>query len=145
MTPEIARGGRGGRLTEEHEALMEQVDHVTVNVQRAPIETRQVVDALERLFDLTKSHFSHEEQIMLEMQYQGLPSHRRDHVYLLEMLRKFIELAEHDPTHLTPGIGTSLRSWIALHIKKFDDTYLVWAAEARDQRPDWPESTPSDC
>ena len=124
-------------IFDEHEALMGQLGVIRTVTSTIPQDNKRVVLELEALFNISEHHFIHEEKIMLEKKYDNFLIHRRDHAYLLNTLRSFIEAADHRPEHITPEVGVNLLSWITFHIRKFDDAYLLWAAEnAKSRSPE---------
>jgi hemerythrin len=117
---------RKSSIVAEHERLREQIVSIDRSIRSVPQNVQGVVSAVREILELTRYHFEHEEALMAGSNYREFAAHKRDHDYLRTSLIRFVELVEHRKLPTTPDLGINLKSWLELHIKKYDDPY--WAA-----------------
>jgi hemerythrin len=118
-----------GSIVAEHERLREQIASIDQSIRSVPQDVQGVVSAVREVLELTRYHFEHEEALMARSNYREFAAHKRDHDYLRTSLIRFIELVEHRQLPTTPDLGINLKSWLELHIKKYDNPY--WEAESQ--------------
>lgn len=115
-------------IPDEHKEISAQIMLIRNLVGNSPVDVSQIISALRELLKLTKSHFEHEEYIMITNHFPGMLLHKRDHDYLVDGLRKFMASLVDETAMLSPQIADNLQSWLNHHIKKFDDAYLEFRA-----------------
>ena len=111
-------------ISEEHNALFEQIDLIDRALRIVPRDTGQIILSVKTLLEITHGHFKHEEILMEETRYDNFLAHKRDHDYLRNSLIHFLESVEHSVVPVLPDIGINLRSWLEFHVKKFDNAYM---------------------
>ena len=119
-------------LPEEHIKIADQISIIRNEASRAIPDVGRIVSAVRELLNITKSHFQHEESVMLENHFPGMLLHKRDHDYLIRGLSDFMASVVDEAVPLSPAIGDNLQSWLTYHIKRYDDAYLEF--RSRDVR-----------
>jgi hemerythrin len=129
--------------------IMEWDDSLDVGVSAMNNEHKQILDAMNRIFDAAQAgragdeinllvdrlgavcvrHFKDEEQYMASIDYAGLRNHKLIHEDLLERYGKYaaqIKAAGGRPDH---GFFHFLRHWLQSHIKGIDVKYSPRGAD----------------
>ena len=123
---------RDQSIVEEHRLIAEHIDNASKQVEcffltpsnQSPSDVRRVIVLLEELLEIAKSHFQHEEALMASHEFPELIFHKRDHDYLIQILKSFTSSLSHGTVPFSPDLGVNLRSWLTYHIKKYDDVYV---------------------
>ncbi len=84
-------------IVEEHRLLAEHIENASKQVEfffsapanQSPSDASRVVDLLDQLQEIARSHFQHEEALMASHEFPGLIFHKRDHDYLIQSLEEF--------------------------------------------------------
>lgn len=118
-------------ISDEHKEMSEHIVAVRNLLSETPVDVIKLISALESLLVLTRSHFQHEETIMITTHFPGMLLHKRDHDYLLKGLSDFTASLGDGTAPVSPVIADNLQSWLRYHIKKFDDAYLEFKALGR--------------
>jgi hemerythrin len=113
--------------TAEHQAIAAQIGLIREELQKPSPNAVLIFEYLEKLLEMTKAHFKHEEDHMVIDGYPGMLLHKRDHDYLVKGLRDFAASVVDETVGLSPSVGENLESWLRFHIKRFDDAYEAFA------------------
>ncbi len=108
---------------EEHQAIAAQIDLIREELEEKQPDATLIYDSLRILLEMTKDHFKHEEAQMIIDSYPGMLLHKRDHDYLVKGLRDFTSSLIDGTVTLSPSLAEELKSWVRLHIKRFDNAY----------------------
>jgi len=89
----------------------------------------QVSEGLNRLIEITRMHFTSEEQLLEQHGFPGLDQHRSAHQHLLSQIEDAASRTQHnDDLHLRSML-LFLRDWYLSHIEDLDSQYSVWLNE----------------
>lgn len=77
-------------VDKEHKALFE-IAKEAFNVVDPSHRTEKIKDVIHRLYDYTKIHFDHEEDVMRMYGYPRLAEHQEQHLSIVEALHAFIK------------------------------------------------------
>jgi hemerythrin len=109
-------------LDNEHKQLIDQINRLYEAV-RDKRGDEVLDDILEMLQDYTENHFQHEEKLMAEYDYPGLPEHRKAH----QDLRDTVKLLSVRDSSGAQGLANELmklmRGWVLEHIVEVDKKY----------------------
>jgi hemerythrin len=109
-------------LDNEHKQLIDQINRLYEAV-RDKRGDEVLDDILEMLQDYTENHFQHEEKLMAEYDYPGLPEHRKAH----QDLRDTVQLLSVRDSSGAQGLANELmklmRGWVLEHIVEVDKKY----------------------
>ena len=108
-------------LDNEHRRLIEAVNQLfeAIRDKRGDEVLDEVLAMLE---DYTIHHFQHEEKLMEEYKFLGLPKHKKLHQELIVSLEK-IKAEPVDKVKMATNLLTFLRSWVLNHIVEVDKKY----------------------
>lgn len=131
-------------IVEEHRLLAEHIENASKQVEfffstpanQSPSDASRVVDLLDQLLEIARSHFQHEEALMASHEFPGLIFHKREHDYLIQKFKNFTSSLSHGTVPFSPDMGVNLRSWLTFHIKKYDDVYAGFIESARRDAQD---------
>ena len=88
---------------------------------------------LDRLHDYTKMHFTHEEELMEKMEYDGLELQKQQHRLFVQRLDEFAEqisqLSLGTQDAMIQEVFEYLQKWLHDHIKIEDMKYARFATE----------------
>ena len=90
-------------------------------------------DQLELLGDVyqhTQVHFRHEEELMEEIGFADLPTHRAEHQLLLAELKSFVHQVESGDAATDAKSINSLKDWLLVHIASSDRPFATAYLEA---------------
>jgi hemerythrin len=108
-------------IDNQHRQILVYIN--TLDQIRMSGQRNQIKDVLDDLIDYTQSHFSFEENLLEQVNYQYLPSHRGIHELFVKRLndcrQRFAqgEAVEHDLHRL-------LSKWLVNHIQHDDQDYV---------------------
>ena len=108
-------------IDNQHRQILEYIN--TLDQIRMSGQRNQIKEVLDDLIDYTQSHFSFEENLLEQVNYQYLPSHRGIHELFVKRLndcrQRFTqgEAVEHDLHRL-------LSKWLVNHIQHDDQDYV---------------------
>jgi hemerythrin len=115
-------------LDAQHRAMKQAIDEL----QRAlEVEGQQslVGPLLRKVSELTRSHFSDEESMMLSTKYPGMALHLMKHQHLLEQLDSLAARFNRGGFQLTEHSIKFLHDWFETHIQKEDLQFALWVNE----------------
>ena len=121
-------------IDDQHKTWIEHYNRA-VEAINAQHEVAQISRSLEFLSDYTETHFSTEEQAMVESAYPGLDEHKAKHkalrTILTDMTEEFIEDGATD--RLAQSVETLLGNWLIKHIKEVDMRFASFSRESDNQ------------
>lgn len=88
------------------------------------------LELLGHIYQHTRVHFRHEEELMEEVGFADLPTHRAEHQMLLAELRSFVHQVESGNTVIDAKSISSLRDWLLVHIASSDRPFANVYLEA---------------
>lgn len=80
----------------------------------------------DRLIHYARTHFGHEEQLMTEAHYPGLPEHHKKHQELMEQVDKFSQQSFSSKEKATLVLNLFLTIWLYEHISKEDAAFAAF-------------------
>ncbi len=109
-------------LDEQHQKLIKMINAL-IGLSEVSVGSEAISDALTEMTNYAQYHFSKEEQYMLEYDFPGYQSHKREH---REFKRKAADLclnAMQNKTTVPMEIRKYLKHWCVNHIFKSDLKY----------------------
>ena len=116
------------KFDQEHMLLVELINEMFIIV-RDKGEVATLTDAIKKLVDYTRVHFSDEEEAMEKINYPHLEEHREIHTNLLEQVVEFQKQIEHEGKDLRTDLYKFLREWLINHILDEDMRYSEFFKE----------------
>lgn len=110
------------KFDQEHMLLVELINEM-FEIVRDKGEVASLTDAVEKLVDYTRVHFSDEEEAMEKVNYPHLEEHKEIHANLLEQVVEFQKQIEHEGKDLRTDLYKFLREWLINHILDEDMRY----------------------
>jgi len=96
----------------------------------SPGGTDQPDNMATRLYDMTKQHFQHEEQLMLDAGYPNYPAHAQEHSMLLAELKLMIRTRfKADCEKIDCETLKALKSWFIVHMAHSDKMFARFASQ----------------
>jgi len=109
-------------LDKEHQGLVEQINRLGEAIREKRGEDL-LGDILQALADYTESHFEHEERLMQDYGFPGLPEHRQKHQELRDTVQAMKARSEGATEGLARELYKFLRGWLLEHIVEVDKQY----------------------
>jgi len=109
------------QMDQEHQRLIDIINNLYV-AMRSGRSTEAIGSILDELVAYTKTHFSHEEQLMQQANYEGLAEQKRSHEALVAQLNEIL-VKYHNGTALGQEIMNFLKNWLINHIQGLDKKY----------------------
>ena len=116
------------KFDQEHMLLVELINEMFIIV-RDKGDVSTLANAVEKLIDYTKVHFSDEEEAMEKVNYPHLEEHKEIHTNLLEQVVDFQRQIEHKGEDLRTDLYKFLREWLINHILDEDMKYSEYFKE----------------
>jgi hemerythrin-like metal-binding protein len=109
------------QMDQEHQRLINIINNLYA-AMRAGRSNEGIGSILDELVAYTKTHFSHEEQLMQQAGYAGLADQKKAHEALVNQLNDI--LAKYRAgTALGQEIMSFLKNWLINHIQGMDKQY----------------------
>jgi len=109
------------QMDQEHQRLIDIINNLYA-AMRAGRSNEAIGSILDELVAYTKTHFSHEEQLMQQANYAGLADQKKAHEALVNQLNDI--LAKYRAgTALGQEIMNFLKNWLINHIQGMDKQY----------------------
>ncbi|MGE3550532.1 MAG: bacteriohemerythrin, partial [Geobacter sp.] len=109
------------QMDQEHQRLIDIINNLYA-AMRAGRSNEAIGTILDELVAYTKTHFSHEEQLMQQANYAGLADQKKAHEALVNQLNDI--LAKYRAgTALGQEIMNFLKNWLINHIQGMDKQY----------------------
>jgi hemerythrin len=110
------------KIDEQHQGLFNLLNTLILQVG---VETNKklIGEAVEKLLDYTKYHFSTEEYLMRKAEYPDYEAHKAEHEKFVAKAVDFFKEFDSDKAELSEEIIVFLRDWVTNHILKTDKKY----------------------
>jgi hemerythrin-like metal-binding protein len=119
------------KFDREHMVLVELINEMFVLVRdKGSLAT--LSDAVAKLIDYTKVHFTDEEEAMEKVNCPFLEEHKEIHANLLEQVLEFQERMEHEGEELRTDLYRFLRDWLVNHILEEDMKYSAYLKDEQE-------------
>lgn len=100
------------------------LDYITALEKiRATGAREQIKDVFDDLIDYTQSHFSFEENLLAQVNYQFLPSHRSIHELFVKRLNDYRQRFDNGES-VEDDLYRLLTKWLINHIQHDDQDYV---------------------
>ncbi len=110
------------KFDQEHMLLVELINEMFIIVRdRGDVAT--LGDAVAKLIDYTKVHFTDEEEAMEQVNYPLLEEHKKIHADLLEQVLRFQVRMDKEGEEMRTDLYKFLRDWLINHILDEDMKY----------------------
>lgn len=116
-----------GTIDSQHRQLVD-ILNVVMDGLKKPTGDMATQTALKRLIDYTKSHFSTEDNLMVEHKYPDIAAHRKQHSDLIAKVDALHADVKAGKQLVGPKTVMFLQNWLVDHILKTDKrlaTFLV--------------------
>lgn len=116
-----------GTIDSQHRQLVD-ILNVVMDGLKKPTGDIATQTALKRLIDYTKSHFSTEDNLMVEHKYPDIAAHRKQHSDLIAKVDALHADVKAGKQLVGPKTVMFLQNWLVEHILKTDKklaTFLV--------------------
>jgi len=116
-----------GTIDSQHRQLVD-ILNVVMDGLKKPTGDIATQTALKRLIDYTKSHFSTEDNLMVEHKYPDIAAHRKQHSDLIAKVDALHADVKAGKQLVGPKTVMFLQNWLVDHILKTDKrlaTFLV--------------------
>ncbi len=114
------------RFDAEHQNLIERFNSLYEAVfecETLEAEHLLTAEVLQDLLDYIKTHFSGEEELMLEYQYPGYEEHKKEHQSFIEEVASLQRQHQGGELALSFPLFNFLKGWIEEHIMVVDKRY----------------------
>jgi hemerythrin-like metal-binding protein len=115
-------------MDDQHGVLMDTLNEIRLALVHGRGRD-QVNEALNRLIEFTRMHFSCEERLLEQHGYPGVAEHRDAHRRLLSQIEEAASHAHHDDELHMQSMLLFLRDWYFDHVEGLDRQYSAWLNE----------------
>ncbi len=119
------------KFDQEHMLLVELINEMFIIV-RDKGDVATLTDAVEKLVDYTRVHFSDEEEALEKVNYPKLEEHKEIHTNLLEQVVEFQEQIAAEGKDLRTDLYKFLRDWLINHILDEDMQYSEYFKDEKE-------------
>jgi methyl-accepting chemotaxis protein/hemerythrin len=109
------------QMDKEHQRLIDIINNM-YSAMRSGRSGDVIGSILDELIDYTKTHFAHEEKLMLEAGYTGFDVQKHAHVALVNQIIE-IQNKYRAGTALGQEVMSFLKNWLINHIQGLDKKY----------------------
>ncbi len=113
-------------MDHEHQMILDRINRLIKAMNRDNVD--EMVEAYNGLYDVTHTHFSHEEDHLISIGYPSFDSHKKIHENLLSKLLSFGGAIENNNLD-KPMLASFLRNWLFTHIMGIDTKYAEYGRE----------------
>lgn len=117
-------------IDDDHRAMVGLLNRLQETSERADRAATQAV--LAELETLTRDHFAREEQLMLDIHYELLARHQKEHVHLFDEVRAQIE-EMNEGIVSAAAIAGFIKRWLIDHVETSDRQLAAALARRRSQ------------
>jgi hemerythrin len=121
-------------IDRQHQRIVTVINRLYA-ARRVGIDEVTLQKVLNALVDYTRTHFLHEEEVLIEVRYTDLVAHRRLHTDMMRTTMDICDQASPNIEDLAQEVLTFLRDWWTDHICRQDRLYM---AHVRKARENWP-------
>ena len=108
-------------IDNQHRQILDYIN--TLEKIRATGAREQINDVFDDLIDYTQSHFSFEENLLAQVNYQFLPSHRSIHELFVKRLNDYRQRFDNGES-VEDDLYRLLSKWLINHIQHDDQDYI---------------------
>ena len=119
------------KFDQEHMLLVELINEMFIIV-RDKGDVTTLTNAVEKLVDYTRVHFSDEEEALGKVNYPKLEEHKEIHANLLEQVVEFQEQIAAEGKDLRTDLYKFLRDWLINHILDEDMQYSEYFKDEKE-------------
>jgi hemerythrin len=112
-------------MDREHRELAQTIDELDATMRKND-QQGLTGPLLRKVTELTRAHFSSEENMMTANKYPGAALHLFKHQYLMQQLDALLARVNRGSLKLNEHSLTFLRDWFNIHIQKEDAQFAVW-------------------
>jgi len=116
------------KFDQEHMLLVELINEMFIIV-RDKGDVATLGDAVAKLIDYTKVHFTDEEEALEKINYPLLEEHKMIHADLLEQVLRFQARMDKEGEEMRTDLYKFLRDWLINHILDEDMKYSEYLKE----------------
>jgi len=119
------------KFDQEHMLLVELINEM-FTIVRDKGDVTTLTDAVEKLVDYTRDHFSDEEEALEKVNYPKLEEHKEIHANLLEQVVEFQKQIAAEGKDLRTDLYKFLRDWLINHILDEDMQYSEYFKDEKE-------------
>ena len=108
-------------IDNQHRQILDYIN--ALEKIRATGAREQIKDVFDDLIDYTQSHFSFEENLLAQVNYQFLPSHRSIHELFVKRLKDYRQRFDNGES-VVDDLHRLLSKWLINHIQHDDQDYI---------------------
>mgnify|MGYP003488780527 FL=1 len=108
-------------IDNQHRQILDYIN--ALEKIRATGAREQIKDVFDDLIDYTQSHFSFEENLLAQVNYQFLPSHRSIHELFVKRLKDYRQRFDNGES-VEDDLHRLLSKWLINHIQHDDQDYI---------------------
>ena len=108
-------------IDNQHRQILDYIN--ALEKIRATGAREQIKDVFDDLIDYTQSHFSFEENLLAQVNYQFLPSHRSIHELFVKRLKDYRQRFDNGES-VVDDLHRLLSKWLIKHIQHDDQDYI---------------------
>ncbi len=121
-------------IDRQHQRIVNVINRLHA-ARRVGIDQVTLQKVLNALADYTRTHFLHEEEVLIEVRYTDLVAHRRLHTDMMQTTMDICDNIGPNIDELAQDVLEFLRDWWTDHICKQDRLYM---AHLKSTRKQWP-------
>ena len=110
-------------IDDEHKLLLIHIEELAYLLKKEHPETDELLNCCNRLFTAVRSHYDHEEKLMLKHFFPDTEAHIGQHMQFLIMIGKLIQLIKDKEYPSALSNLEFLMKWKWEHIKDADKKY----------------------
>lgn len=116
-------------LDEQHQAMVTMLNelHLAIVGKKGREMSGLILDRLDEYPD---RHFSREEELMQQLRYSGLDTHREEHEDFMRQVANLRDRLEEGGTKITFELLHFLKAWLSQHIHESDRRFGAYIATA---------------
>ena len=108
-------------IDNQHRQILDYIN--ALEKIRATGAREQIKGVFDDLIDYTQSHFSFEENLLAQVNYQFLPSHRSIHELFVKRLKDYRQRFDNGES-VVDDLHRLLSKWLIKHIQHDDQDYI---------------------
>ena len=112
------------RIDAEHRQLFVLTNRLLERMKAQHDNPAPFLDSLERLLEMARHHFAFEEQMLVEIDYRELASHRQDHLRLLNKASQLLLAAKAGTLGNDELLNFIIQELVVGHMSQADRRYF---------------------
>ena len=109
-------------IDNQHRQILDYINALE-KIRATGAAREQIKDVFDDLIDYTQSHFSFEENLLAQVNYQFLPSHRSIHELFVKRLKDYRQRFDNGES-VEDDLHRLLSKWLINHIQHDDQDYI---------------------